>query len=70
MEGYDCYTRYEQICGAVTRSGITRWVALDDDPDYSWPVSDSRLTRCDPDEGLGRLSTQQELRSKLAKLFE
>lgn len=69
-EGYDMFTRYEQICGAVTRAGITRWVAIDDDPDFSWPSGDSRLVRCDPDQGLGNLSTQEELRSKLAKLID
>ncbi|MNH09792.1 hypothetical protein D3C79_692530 [compost metagenome] len=69
-EGYDMFSRYEQICGAVTRAGVTRWIALDDDPDFSWPVSDARLVRCDPDQGLGSLSTQEELRSKLTKLFD
>lgn len=69
-EGYDMFSRYEQICGAVTRAGFKRWIALDDDPDLSWPIKDSRLVRCDPHEGLGRLSTQDELRCKLAKLFD
>lgn len=69
-EGYDFHSRYEQICGAVTRGGIRRWLAIDDDPDFSWPVDDSRLVRCDPNLGLGSLSTQQELRSKLAELFD
>jgi|GEM_PF-856116 len=69
-EGYDIFTRYEQICGAVTRARFKRWVAVDDDPDLSWPIHDSRLVRCDPQEGLGRLSTQDELRWKLTKLFD
>lgn len=69
-EGYDLFTRYEQICGAVTRAGITRWIAIDDDPDFSWPSGDFRLVRCDPNQGLGSLSTQEELRSKLAMLFD
>jgi len=68
-EGYDMFSRYEQICGAVTRAGVKRWIAIDDDPDFDWPISDSRLVRCDPDQGLGSLSTQEELRSKLAQLF-
>lgn len=69
-EGYDLHTRYEQICGAVTRSRIKYWVALDDDPDFSWPANDSRLVRCDSDLGLGSILSQEELRTKLAKLFE
>lgn len=69
-EEYDLHTRYQQICAAVTRSGITRWIAVDDDPDSSWPVGDARLVRCDPNLGLGSESTQEELRSKLAKLFD
>lgn len=69
-DGYDMFSRYEQICGAVTRGRLKRWVALDDDPDLSWPIQDSRLIRCDPRQGLGRLSTQDELRCKLAKLFD
>lgn len=67
---YDLHTRYEQICGAVTRANLKRWIALDDDPEFSWPTADPRLVRCDPNLGLGNLSTQQELRSKLAKFFE
>ena len=69
-EGYDMFSRYEQICGAVTRAGFKRWIALDDDPDLSWPIKDSCLVRCDCHECLGRLSTQDELRCKLAKLFD
>ncbi len=68
-EGYDFFTRYEQICGAVTRAGITRWVAIDDDPDFSWPRHDDRLVRCDPNVGLGSEQTQLELRAKLHLLF-
>ncbi|WP_218570416.1 HAD domain-containing protein [Pseudomonas sp. Kh13] len=64
-EGYDMFTRYEQICGAVTRAGITRWIAIDDDPDFSWPRHDNRLVRCDPNVGLGSEQTQLELRAKL-----
>ncbi|MBF8776288.1 HAD domain-containing protein [Pseudomonas fulva] len=64
-EGYDIFTRYQQICGAVTRSGITRWIALDDDPQFSWPERDTRLVRCDPHLGLGSEFTQLELRTKL-----
>jgi hypothetical protein len=40
--GYDLQTRYEQIRAAATRAGMTRWLALDDDPDHSWP--DKRRT--------------------------
>ncbi|MBI6884972.1 HAD domain-containing protein [Pseudomonas putida] len=68
-EGYDLFSRYEQICGAVTRAGITRWIAIDDDPDFSWPGHDDRLVRCDPDLGLGSKQVQYELRAKLQLLF-
>lgn len=68
-DGYDLFTRYEQICGAVTRAGITRWVAIDDDPDLSWPEHDDRLVRCEPSLGLGNEQTQLELRAKLQLLF-
>jgi len=67
-EGYDLFSRYEQICGAVVRAGITRWIALDDDPEFSWPANDARLVRCDPHLGLGSESTQNELRIKLSLL--
>ncbi|MEJ8664965.1 HAD domain-containing protein [Pseudomonas sp. LP23] len=68
-ERYDLFSRYEQICGAVTRAGITRWVAIDDDPDFSWPEHDYRLVRCDPSLGLGSEQTQLELRAKLKHLL-
>ncbi|MFI7836967.1 HAD domain-containing protein [Pseudomonas asiatica] len=68
-EGYDLFTRYEQICGAVTRAGITHWIAIDDDPDFSWPEHDDRLVRCDPNLGLASEQTQLELRAKLQLLF-
>lgn len=67
-EGYDMFTRYEQICGAVTRAGITKWIAIDDDPEISWPDSDERLVRCDPQLGLGSEAAQFELRLKLERL--
>ena len=70
IEGYDAQTRHEQIRAAVTRAGITKWVAIDDDPDYSWPAGDLRLVRCDPAKGLGDLQTQEELREKLSKLVD
>ncbi|MFG0766839.1 hypothetical protein ACF8Q9_08190 [Pseudomonas sp. TYF_15] len=62
------FSRYEQINGAVTRAGVKRWIAIDDDTDFDWPISDFPLVRCDPNQGLGSLSTQEELRSKLAQL--
>jgi len=68
--GYDLQTRYEQIRAAATRAGMTRWLALDDDPDHSWPDRDARLIRCDSALGLGRLQTQYELRTKLVTLLE
>jgi len=69
LEGYDLYTRYQQIRAAVTRAGITRWIALDDDPDHSWPTSDSRLVRCDSELGLSAAATQEELMAKLAAMI-
>lgn len=68
--GYDLQTRYEQIRAAATRAGLTRWLALDDDPDHSWPEGDERLIRCDSAQGLGLPLTQDELRMKLAALLE
>ncbi|MNB98156.1 hypothetical protein D3C76_807720 [compost metagenome] len=65
LEGYDLYSRYQQIRAAVTRAGITRWLAIDDDPDYSWPDHDTRLVRCDSAQGLSDTQTQAELRAKL-----
>lgn len=48
---------------------MTRWLALDDDPDYSWPQDDARLIRCDSSLGLGSVKTQTELRTKLQGLL-
>lgn len=70
IEGYDAHTRHEQIRAAVTRAGITRWIALDDDPDYSWPPGDTRLVRCDPAQALGDPITQAELRAKLVEMVK
>lgn len=67
-EGYDVFSRYEQICGAATRAGLSTWLALDDDPEFSWPASDKRLVRCDSHIGLGSESTQDELQTKLRLL--
>jgi len=63
-------TRYEQIRAAATRARMTRWLALDDDPDHSWPDRDARLIRCDSAQGMGLGQTQDELRTKLAALLE
>lgn len=68
--GYDLQTRYEQIRAAAARAGMTHWVALDDDPDYSWPEDDDRLVRCDSTMGLGSEHTQIELRTKLNALID
>ncbi|WDH24421.1 HAD domain-containing protein [Pseudomonas chlororaphis] len=69
FEGYDMYSRYQQIRTAVTRAGLTNWIALDDDPFESWPDHDRRLIRTDPDLGLSSLPTQQELQLKLRALM-
>lgn len=69
-EGFDLFTRYEQICGAVHRAGIRRWIAIDDDPEFSWPIKDERLVRCDSQLGLGSEPTRDELRTKLRLLAE
>lgn len=70
IEGYDSWSRHEQIRAAVTRAGITRWLAIDDDPDHSWPASDHRLIRCESNMGLGSKATQMELRTKLQMLVD
>ena len=69
FEGYDMYSRYQQIRAAVTRASLTNWIALDDDPFESWPDHDRRLIRTDPDLGLSSLPTQQELMLKLRALM-
>lgn len=70
FEGYDLQSRYEQIRAAAGRAGLTRWIALDDDPFESWPAHDPRLIRSDPDLGLSSVPTQNELRGKLKALME
>ncbi|MGU9849510.1 HAD domain-containing protein [Pseudomonas koreensis] len=69
FEGYDMFSRYHQIRAAVTRAGLTNWIALDDDPFESWPDHDRRLIRTDPDLGLNSVPTQEELRFKLSVLM-
>lgn len=69
FEGYDMHSRYQQIRAAVTRAGLTKWIALDDDPFESWPDHDQRLIRTDPNLGLSSVPTQQELRFKLRALM-
>ncbi|GID06876.1 hypothetical protein TMM008_40780 [Pseudomonas sp. 008] len=69
FEGYDMHSRYQQIRAAVTRAGLTSWVALDDDPFEHWPDHDRRLIRTDPDLGLSSVLTQEELRFKLRALM-
>ncbi|MFP0195039.1 HAD domain-containing protein [Pseudomonas sp. PHC1] len=69
FEGYDMHNRYQQIRAAVTRAGLTNWIALDDDPFESWPDHDRRLIRTDPDLGLSSALTQEQLRVKLRALM-
>lgn len=70
FEGYDMYNRYQQIRAAVTRAGLTNWIALDDDPFESWPDHDRRLIRTDPNLGLSSVLIQEALRVKLRVLME
>lgn len=69
LEGYDMHSRYQQIRAAVTRAGLTNWIALDDDPFESWLDHDLRLIRTDPNLGLSSAPTQEELRFKLRVLM-
>lgn len=69
FEGYDMHSRYQQIRAAVTRAGLTNWIALDDDPFESWPDHDLRLIRTDPNLGLTLVPTQEELRLKLRTMM-
>lgn len=69
LEGYDRYSRYQQIRAAVTRAGLMNWIALDDDPFESWPDNDRRLIRTDPDLGISSVPTQEELRLKLRAMM-
>lgn len=70
IEGYDSWSKHEQIRAAVTRAGITRWLAIDDDPNHSWPARDYRLIRCESTMGLGSEATQLELRAKSHALVD
>nr|WP_085706893.1 HAD domain-containing protein [Pseudomonas sp. B35(2017)] len=70
IEGYDSWSRHEQIRAAVTRAGITHWLAIDDDTDHTWPAHDHRLIRCESNMGLGSEATQMELRDKLQALID
>lgn len=70
-QGYDTASRFEQIAAAVATAGLTRWVALDDDPLRSWPDSTpekSHLVRCDSLAGLSESRVQHELMLKLQAL--
>lgn len=69
FEGYDMHSRYQQIHAAVTRAGLTNWLALDDDPFESWSDHDRRLIRTDPDLGISSVPTQEELRLKLRAMM-
>lgn len=69
FEGYDMHSRYQQICAAVTRAGLTNWIALDDDPFESWPNHDRRLIRTDPDLGISSVPIKEELRLKLRAMM-
>lgn len=71
LQGYDTASRFQQIHAAVRAAGLVRWIALDDDPVYSWPTAEpyrSHLVLCDSHLGLSEPQVQQELRSKLHTL--
>lgn len=68
LYGYDLQTRYEQVKTAAGRDGYTRWIALDDDPDFSWVETDNRLVRTDSVVGLGDPQVLIELHNRLALL--
>ena len=69
LEGYDLFSRYQQIRAAAAKAGLTNWIALDDDPFESWPDHDHRLIRTDPDLGLNSVLTQEELKTQLIALM-
>ena len=71
LQGYDTASRFEQIGAAVKAAGLTRWIALDDDPLSSWPdirVERGHLVLCDSVAGLAEPRVQQELMMKLQAL--
>ncbi len=68
LYGYDLLTRYEQVKTAAGRDGYTRWIALDDDPDFSWAETDNRLVRTDSVVGLGDPQVLIELHNRLSLL--
>ncbi|MDH4564242.1 hypothetical protein E8F06_24850 [Pseudomonas sp. BN411] len=66
--GYDLQTRYEQILSAVAAARLTSWLALDDDPQGSWPEHDPRLVRCNSQHGLADTHVQTELYNRLRQM--
>ena len=71
LQGYDTMSRFEQIQAAVQTAKLSRWIALDDDPEMSWPTTEPysrHLVLCDSSLGLSEPLVQDELRSKLRAL--
>jgi hypothetical protein len=58
-------SRYQQIRRYLSRTSPTEWLALDDD-DEAWGEHDrDRLILTDPDLGISKTETMDELRAKL-----
>ncbi|MCY1314278.1 hypothetical protein D9M68_616810 [compost metagenome] len=68
LHGYDLQTRYEQILSAVAAARLTSWLALDDDPERSWPEHDPHLVRCNSQHGLADTHVQIELYNRLKQM--
>ncbi|KFE52123.1 HAD domain-containing protein [Pseudomonas syringae] len=63
---WDQATRHDQIARYVARSGVTQWVALDDDA-RGWDAGHlHRLVLTDPAQGLSNPSTLIKLRKRLS----
>ncbi|MCY1461834.1 hypothetical protein D9M68_809080 [compost metagenome] len=65
LHGYDLQTRFEQIRAAVVTARLTSWLAIDDDPEESWPEHDPHLVRCNSQHGLAAPHVQTELYDRL-----
>ncbi|MCY1357713.1 hypothetical protein D9M69_442160 [compost metagenome] len=68
LQGYDLQTRYQQIRRAVAAARLTTWLAIDDDPEGSWPAHDVHLVRCDSQIGLGDPQVQAALHDRLKQI--
>lgn len=65
---WDGRTRYDQISRYASRSNLTRWISVDDDPEGWSQAARERLVVCDSMRGLGELSTLCILEERLTEM--